>query len=116
MLLLALVFFALAAVNGLFLAVCFFRARPRPLTLAMIHLFFAVSGLSTLLLYVWRDQSVMLANVSLGIMSVVAAIGLVQLSFRLRGLPLYGPLLIFHALGAITGFLVLLVAVLVSGG
>ncbi len=109
----AAVLFALAAVNGLILATCFFRSRPRPLPLAMVHLAFAASGLGTLAYTVWQDPSVTLANVSLGIMLVVACMGFVQLSFRLRGLPLYAPLLIVHALAAITGFLVLLVAVMV---
>jgi uncharacterized membrane protein len=111
--LVAAVLFALAAVNGLALATCFFTARPRPLPLAMVHLCFAASGLATLAWTVWKDSSVILANISLGIMFVVALMGFVQLSFRLRGMPLYAPLLIVHALGAITGFLFLLVAVLV---
>jgi hypothetical protein len=105
--------FALAAVNGLILATCFFTARPRPLVLAMIHLAFAASGLATLAWAVWKDQgAVMLANVALGIMLVVALGGFVQLYLRLASKPLYTPLLLAHALGAITGFLVLLVAVM----
>jgi hypothetical protein len=111
--LIAAVLFALAAVNGLALATCFFMARPRPWPLALVHFSFAASALATLAWTVWKDSSVMLANVALGIMLVVALMGFVQLSLRLRGLPLYTPLLIFHALGAITGFLVLLVAVMV---
>ena len=70
-------------------------------------------ALATLAWAVWKDGgSVMLANVALGIMFVVALAGFVQLSFRLRNMPLYTPLLLAHALGAITGFLVLLVAVM----
>jgi hypothetical protein len=114
MLAVAAVLFALAAVNGLALATCFFMAKPRPFPLAMVHLAFAASGLVTLAWAVWKDNgSVMLANVALGIMFVVALAGFVQLSFRLRNMPLYTPLLLAHALGAITGFLVLLVAVMV---
>jgi hypothetical protein len=109
----AAVLFALAAVNGLALATCFFTSRPRPLPLAMVHFAFAASGLVTLSWFVWQDRTVMLANIALGIMYVVALGGLVQLYFRLRNMPLYTPLLIVHALGAITGFLFLLVAVLV---
>ena len=113
--LIAAVLFALAAVNGLALATCFFMAKPRPLALAMVHFFFAASGLLTLAWAVWKDYgSVMLANISLGIMFVVALMGLVQLSFRLRNMPLYTPLLIVHAMGAITGFLFLLVAVVMG--
>ena len=112
--LLAAVLFALAAVNGLALATCFFMAKPRPLALAMVHFFFAASGLVTLAWNVWQVQgSVMPANIALGIMFVVALMGLVQLYFRLRSMPLYTPLLLVHALGAITGFMFLLVAVMV---
>jgi len=113
-LLLAIILFALAAVNGLILATCFFRARPRPFPLAMVHLTFAAAGLATLALFVWKDQTILLANIALAIMCVVAFIGFIQLSFRLRGKELITPLLIFHALSAITGFLVLLVAFLMT--
>jgi hypothetical protein len=79
----------------------------------MVHLLFAASALGTLAFAVWKDSSGPLMNVALGIMLVVALMGFVQLSLRLRSKPLYTPLLIVHALGAITGFLFLLVAVLV---
>lgn len=107
----AAILFALAAVNGLALATCFFLNKPRPVPLAVIHFLFAASGLATLSLYVWRDSSVMLANVALGILFVVALGGFGLLSFRLRGKPLYTPLLIVHALGAIMGFICLVLVV-----
>jgi hypothetical protein len=112
----AAVLFALAAVNGLALATCFFLTKPRPLALAMVHLAFAASGLATLAWAVWTGYGTVPppAKISLGIMFVVALAGFVQLYFRLANKPLYTPLLLAHALGAITGFLFLLVAVMVQ--
>jgi hypothetical protein len=115
-LLIAAILFALAAVNGLALATCFFMAKPRPLALAMVHLAFAASGLVTLAWAVWTEYGTIsiLPKISLGIMLVVALAGFVQLYFRLVNKPLYTPLLLAHAMGAITGFLFLLVAVVMG--
>jgi hypothetical protein len=107
----ATVLFALAAVNGLALATCFFMQKPRPAPLAVIHFLFAASGLTTLALSVWRDPSMMLTNVALGILFVVALGGFWLFSFRLRGKPIYAPLLVAHALGAIMGFVCLVLVV-----
>jgi hypothetical protein len=108
----ATILFAIAALGGLAMAVIRLRGTPRPPTwLAMLHGLLAASGL-VLLAYVALTVGVPgLAQAAIGLF-VLAALGgaYMNLGFHAKGLPLPVPVMIVHALVAVAGFVLLVLA------
>jgi len=108
----ALVLFALAAVGGLVMATQRFRGAERPaLGLALVHGAAAAAGLIALIVAVTGGSVPSLARTAL-IVFLVAALGgffLFAQHLQKRALPI--PVMVIHALVAVTGFVLLLVAV-----
>lgn len=103
--------FAVAAVAGLTMAVMHFKKRlpPRPV-LAVLHGFFAASGLVVLLLAVVKAGVQGAPTIALGLLVVAALGGFGLLSFHLRGRALPSGLVVGHALLAVAGFVTLVAA------
>jgi hypothetical protein len=109
---LAIVLFAVAALLGAALATKVLKERPVSLGLAALHGIFAASGLVVLILVVMNAAEAGLGKWSLGIFVVAALGGFTLLSFQLRKKSLPIPLVVVHALAAVTAFALLLVWVL----
>jgi hypothetical protein len=114
----AVVLLAIAALGGVTMALIRLRGADRPpSSFAMAHGLLAAAAL-TLLLYSWFTvgipQLAQAATVVLGL----AALGgtYVNLRFHSQMLPLPIPLMIGHALLAVAGFTLLLVAVIQTPG
>jgi len=109
----AILLFALAAVAGLSMAVMHFRGHspPRPV-LAVFHGLFAASGLVILLVAVIGAHTTGAPAVALGLLVLAALGGFGLLSFHLKGRRLASGLVVGHAVLAVSGFIVLLVSVL----
>jgi hypothetical protein len=108
----AAIVLGLAALGGLTLAVIRLRGAPRPPTwLALIHGAVAATGLGLLLYEHFTTGIVQLAQIALGIF-VLAALGgaVLFLGFHLNRKPLPIPLVLGHGLIAVTGFVLLLLA------
>ena|SRR5262245_31766943 len=108
----ALVLFALAAVGGLYMAVVRFRGADRPPTsIALVHGAAAAAGLIALIVAVTEASAPSLAKTAL-IVFLVAALGgfyLFAQHMQKKALPI--PVIVVHALVAVTGFIILLVVV-----
>jgi hypothetical protein len=106
-----LVLFAIAALGGLILAVIRFRGKPYPpFGLAVVHGLFAAAGLVALIVAVAQGHAPSRATTAL-ILFVIAALGGFVLFFthlRKSALPIW--LMVVHALVAVAGFVVLLIA------
>lgn len=105
--------FGAAALGGLLMAGMRFSGIPRPPAwLAMGHGLLAASGL-TLLIYAAVAVGIpQIAQIALGLFGIAAVGGAVMnLLFHWKLLPLPVPLMILHALLAVTGFVLLLVCV-----
>lgn len=116
MLTVAIVFFALAAVAGLAMAVFHLRGQtpPKPV-LAALHGVFAAAGLVVLLLAVLELGTGGGAAIALGIFLLAALGGFALLSLHLRRRALPTGLVLGHGLIAVVAFVVLLAAVLAVG-
>jgi len=107
----ALVLFALAAVGGLIMAVQRFRGAPNPpLALALVHGAAAAAGLIALIAVVAGSGAPSLARVALVVFLVAALGGFYLFSVHLRKQALPIPIVVVHALVAVTAFVLLLVA------
>jgi hypothetical protein len=105
--------FGLAAIGGLLMAGMRFSGIPRPPTfLAMGHGVLAAAGL-TLLLYATLTAGVPASAQIAVCLFVVAAAGgaYMNLRFHWKLLPLPIPVIILHALLAVTGFVLLLASI-----
>ena len=105
--------FGLAALGGVLMAGIRFSGAPHPPAwLAMGHGLLAAAGL-TLLIYAAATISIPpLAQIALGFFVLAAAGGAVMnLLYHWKMLPLPIPLMIFHALLAVTGFVLLLMCI-----
>jgi hypothetical protein len=113
MVVIALVLFGLAAMGGLILATQRFKGAPQPsLPLAVVHGSAAALGLITLAVAVLGTGAPSLAKVAL-IVFLVAALGgfyLIAQHLQKKALPI--PVIVVHALVAVTGFVILLVGAL----
>jgi len=108
---LSIVFFAIAALAGLTMAVMHFRKATPPLPLlAVLHGGFAASGLIVLLLAVVKVGLQGAPAIALGLLLAAALGGFGLLSFHLRGRALPSGLVVGHALLAVAGFATLLAA------
>jgi len=105
---------AMAALGGALMAAIRFSGRPHPPSwLAMGHGFLASAGL-TLLIYAELTVGLpMLAELALGL-AIAAAVGgaALNLLFHVKKLPLPIPLMILHAVLALSAFVLLLMSVL----
>lgn len=104
--------FALAALGGLIMAGMRFNGSPRPPSwLAMGHGFLAAAGLTLLIFAALTVGIPVMAQVGLGLFCLAAAGGAaLNLLFHSKQLPLPIPLMMAHALLAVTGFVVLLLS------
>lgn len=113
----ATILFAIAALGGLLMAgIRFARHANPPAWLAMLHGLLAASGL-TLLLYAICTTQVP-AHAKLGaLLFLIAAAGgaVMSLAYKWRRILLPAWLVIVHALLAVTGFLLLLLAAFGGG-
>lgn len=107
--------FAVAAVGGLTLAVLHFRKKTLPLGLALLHGVLGASGLVVLLLAVMKGGAPAKASYALVLFAVAALGGFYLFSFHLRKKLLPSPVVIIHALVAVTAFGLLLVAAFLGG-
>jgi hypothetical protein len=112
MLMASMIFFALAILGGLTMAVLHFQRKKIPLALGLGHGSLAVTGLVLLLLVVFNQGTAGMLFVAAGTFGVAALGGLGLISFALRDLRLPTPLLFLHALLALLGFFLLLSVVL----
>ena len=106
----SLILFAIAAVIGISLAVPHARRKPVGIGHALSHGIFAAAGLVLLIVLLAAKGSAPLSLVSL-ILFIVAALGgflLFGLHLRKRALPV--PIIVIHALIAVGGFVLLLMA------
>lgn len=105
--------FAAAALGGILMAGLRLSGRPRPPSwLAMGHGLLAAAGL-TLLIYAWCNSGIPLMAQFATVLFIIAAIGgaAMNLLFHSKQLPLPIPLMIVHALLAVSAFGLLLLSV-----
>lgn len=113
----AAVLFGAAALGGLLMAGMRFSGTPRPPTwLAMGHGLLAAAGL-TLLIYAAATAGVPRTAQIAMVLFVIAAAGgaAMNLLYHWKLLPLPIPLMLVHALLAVSGFVLLLVTLYGSG-
>lgn len=109
----AVTLFGFAALGGVLMAGMRLSGVPRPPAwLAMGHGLLAAAGL-TLLIYAAVVVGIpQLAQIALGLLAVAAVGGVaMNLLFHWKLLPLPIPLMIFHGLLAVTGFILLLICI-----
>ena len=99
--------FALGAVTGLYLAVQHFRGQALSLPAALAHGAFGASGLVVLALALRATGFAGFGLASLGLFVAAALGGFLLFSFHLRGKRLPSPVVIIHALAAVTAFVIL---------
>jgi hypothetical protein len=104
--------FAVAAALGLTMAVRHFQGHSPPMPLALSHGLFAALGLAQLIFTGPTSGYDPLWKVACGVFVVVALGGFTLFALHKKKGKLSTPLLIGHALGAITAFIILLIAVL----
>ena len=108
---LSIALFAVAAVAGLTMAIMHFRGTSPPKTvLAVLHGLFAASGLVVLLLALIKTGFGGKPGIAFGLLVVAALGGFVLLSSHVKQTRLPSGLVVGHALLAVAGFLVLLLA------
>lgn len=108
----ASVLLLIAALGGLVMAGIRLAGTPRPPTwLAMLHGFLAAAAL-TLLIYAWATVGLPTLAMAGTVLFVIAAIGgiVLNLGYHWKGLPLPRGLMIGHAVLAVIGYILLLVA------
>ncbi len=110
MLVTAAVLFALGALGGLYMAVSHFRGRRWPLGLAVVHGLLGASGLVLLAWAIYHAGSTGYLVIALVLFVVAALGGFVLFANHLRGRALPSPVVILHALVAVTAFVLLLVS------
>lgn len=108
----ALVLFALAALGGIYMATVRFRGAERPPTaIALVHGAAAAAGLIALIVAVTEGGAPAAARTAL-VVFIIAALGgffLFAQHMQKKALPI--PVIVIHALVAVAGFVILLVAV-----
>jgi hypothetical protein len=114
----AVILFGLAALGGVYLASLRLRERELPLPIALVHGGVAAAGLVALLVSVVGGSAPTgaLAPAALGLFVVAALGGFGLFSFHLRKKPLPIPLMIVHALVAVSAYGCLLFAVFGQAG
>lgn len=111
--LLSIALFAVAAVFGVIMVTSINRgANPPPAWQAWIHRVFAVAGFGWLVYQVATAPHAGLTRAAAIAFGVAAIGGFFLFSFRLRKKAMPLPVVIVHAMVAVTGFLMLVVSVL----
>ena len=103
--------FAVSALGGVVLATLHFREKTIPLPLALLHGLLGAAGLVTLGWSVFKLAAGGYAGLSLGVFVLAALGGFFLFSFQLRQQRLPSPVVVIHALVAVTGFLLLLTTI-----
>ncbi len=98
--------FAAAAIGGLVLAASVLRGRLPPWALSLTHGALGAVGLGLTLVAVLQGAEGTV-QIALLILVVTALGGFFLASFHLRNKPAPGPVVVVHALAAVTGVLVL---------
>lgn len=110
------VLFALAALGGLVMASMRFKGAPHPpMPLAIVHGLAAAAGLVTLLLVVMGGTVPGIAKASLVVFVIAALGGFVLFATHLQKKALPKPVVLIHGLVAVTGFALLLIAIMGRG-
>src|SRR5262245_51231862 len=112
MLIIAACLFGAAALGGLFMAVRIFTKANVPLGVALLHGAAAAAGLVTLLFAVLSSGGFGGPGVALGVLGAAALGGFFLFSFHLRKRAWPTPVVVVHAIVAVTGFAILLYAIL----
>jgi hypothetical protein len=112
MLMTALIVFAIAAIGGLILASNVLRGHLAPWALSILHALLGASGLVILLLQVMQGSAPARVVAALGILVVAALGGFYLASLHAKKTIAPKAIVFVHAGVAVTGFLVLLSAVL----
>ena len=108
----AAIVFAIAAAGGIVLALHVLREKFAPWVLSALHALLGATGLLLVLLAILQGQGGSRATASFAVLLVAALGGFFLASFHLRNkLPPKG-VVVLHALLAVTGFGILLTAVL----
>jgi|KBSMisStaDraftv2_1062788.scaffolds.fasta_scaffold199694_3 hypothetical protein len=113
----AIVLFAVAALGGLYMALVRFRGAERPPTgIALLHGALAAAGLIVLIVAVAGGTAPDAAKTALVIFIVAALGGFYLFAQHLSKKALPIPVVVIHALVAVVGFVILLVAVVAAHG
>ena len=109
------VLLAITAVGGLVMAVDGFKGREPPAWLAMLHGFLAAAAV-TLLIYAAVTIGLPGTAFAALVLFFVAAVGgvVLNLNYHWKRLPLPRWLIVVHAVAAVLGFVLLLVATLAT--
>ncbi len=110
MLPIAAAIFALTALGGLLLAALHFTGKELPLPLALVHGAAGAAGLAALAWTVFKTPAGGLAAAALGLFVLAALGGFYLFSFHVRRLRLPSPVVVVHALAAVTAFGLLVAA------
>lgn len=108
----ALIVFAIAAMGGLFLASHVLRGRLAPWAVSLMHALLGFCGLVMLVLAVGQGGASARVTAALAVLALAALGGFYLASIHLRGKVAPKAVVFVHAGVAVTGFLVLLSAVL----
>jgi len=109
---LPIVLLAIAAVIGAALSAMHFRRRGLSMPLALGHGLFAAGGLVAVLVAGLSGSLAGSWKVAFGLLLVAAVGGFALFAMHLRKSELSSPLVAMHAIAAVAGFIVLLVAAL----
>ncbi|HEY5802651.1 MAG TPA: hypothetical protein VIT62_03965 [Lysobacter sp.] len=108
----ALIVFAIAAMGGLFLASHVLRGRLAPWVVSVLHALLGATGLLLLIMGVGQGGTPARATAALAVLVLAALGGFYLASIHYRGRVAPKAVVFVHAGVAVTGFLVLLSAVL----
>ena len=108
----AIVLFLIGALAGLAMAVKIFRGQTLAWSLTLVHGVLVASALLVLAIAVWQGAGDSYGLTGLGVLLVAALGGFYLLSLHLRRKNHPKPVVVVHALLAVTGVLILLAAVL----
>lgn len=104
--------FLLAAAGGLIMATQIFKGRKPTVAIALLHGPLAGVGLF-MVFWLWMEsQAATVLSVALGVLVLAALGGFFLVSFHMRGKPHPKPVVVVHALAAVTGVGALIVAAL----
>lgn len=113
MLITSIVLFLIAAAGGLYMATRIFRGQPPQPVVAVLHGLLAATGLALLgWLFLTQETVSTLVTAGLVVLVLAALGGFTLLSFPLRGKAYPKPVVVVHALVAVTGVVLLALALI----
>jgi hypothetical protein len=104
----AAILLAIAAVGGLVMVVKIFGGSPAPLGLSLLHAALGAAGLVMVAIPVLKGEGTTMLTVALLVLAIAAVGGFYVASFRLKNQLPPKPVVVVHALVAVSGFLTLL--------